>query len=74
MDQIEFNEKKAEIKTYLENVVTPIVNTDFSRYANNIAPVLHNLRNALFASQRDDVNKYFKMLRNAVEKNETVQK
>lgn len=74
MDQAEFNTMKAEIRTYLDNVVTPIVNTDFGRYANKIAPVLHDLRNALFACRREDVNKYFEMLRNAVEKNETVQK
>lgn len=74
MTQAEFDALKSEIKQYLENVVTPIVNYDYSRYATIIAPILFDLRHAIFMSERENTFNLFSILRKAVEKNEVEKK
>lgn len=66
MEQSDFNKLKAEVRTYLENVVTPLINFDYKRYAEVISPILYELRNAMFLGDREKTMNEFIKLRKAV--------
>lgn len=73
MEQSDFNKLKAEIRTYLQDVVTPLINTDYNLYASTASPILYELRQAIFTGNREKTMNEFIQLRKAIE-NVTVQK